>query len=229
MVYSRRQSIATDYFIDDYNLETVHTFNDLGVVMDPKLRFNLHINTCIYKAKGIFAFIKRWSKEFNDPHVTKTLFKSLVRPILEYGSPVWSPQYNCYRERLESVQKQFLLFALKNFQWNPSQNLPPYTHRLKLLDLPTLESRRVMLNVTFLAKLLNGDINSEFLLNNVNLSIPNRSSRYPVTIKLSTCRTNYAQNDPFRCLCNDFNNLHGLFDLSDSQFCIKNNILKYLN
>jgi len=35
----------------------------------------------VNKARGVLAFIKRWSKEFDDPYVTKTLFILLVRPI----------------------------------------------------------------------------------------------------------------------------------------------------
>jgi len=52
----------------------------------------------------MLAFIKRWSKEFYDPYVTKTLFISLVRPILEYCASVWSPQYGVHIDRIKSVQ-----------------------------------------------------------------------------------------------------------------------------
>jgi len=42
----------------------------------------------VNKASGAFSFIKRWSKKFDDPYITKTLFISLFRPILVYGSPL---------------------------------------------------------------------------------------------------------------------------------------------
>jgi len=32
----------------------------------------------------VFGFIKRWSKEFDDPDTAETLFISVVRPIVEY-------------------------------------------------------------------------------------------------------------------------------------------------
>ena len=63
---------------------------------------------------------------------------------------------------LESVQKQFLLFALKSFNWNPNLNLPSYNNRLKLLNIPPLSCRRTMLSVVFMIKLINGDIDSLF-------------------------------------------------------------------
>jgi len=97
---------------------------DLGVHMDPKLKFSDHITTITIKARGVLTFIKRWSKEFDDPYVTKTLFISLVRPILEYCAPVWNPQYGVHIDRNESVQKNFIKFALRILNWDKSLILP---------------------------------------------------------------------------------------------------------
>jgi len=67
----------------------------------------------VNKAKGVLALIKRWSKEFEDPYTTKTLYVALVSPILEYCSCVWSPQCKDPETIIESVQKQFLILALR--------------------------------------------------------------------------------------------------------------------
>jgi len=58
--------------------------------LDPRQKFADHISSMVNKARGALASIKRWSKEFDDPYMTKTWFISIVRPTLEYGSPVWS-------------------------------------------------------------------------------------------------------------------------------------------
>jgi len=47
---------------------------------------------------------------------TKLLFTSLVLPNLKYCS-VWSLQYQVHVDRIESVQKQFLLFDLRGLTW----------------------------------------------------------------------------------------------------------------
>ena len=65
------------------------------------LDFRNHITSTVSKAKCIPGFIKRWAKEFSDTYVTKQLFTTLIRPILEYGSIIWDPQY----AEIESVQK----------------------------------------------------------------------------------------------------------------------------
>ena len=97
-------------------------------------------------------------------HIYLKLFGSLVRPILAFASCVWSPFYEVHIKPLESVQKQFVLFALKSLNWDLNINLPSHSHRLKLSNLHTLSSRREMLNVVFLRKLINGVNDSHFLL-----------------------------------------------------------------
>lgn len=231
MTFARRPHILRTYKIDENQLESLNSFVDLGVTMDPKLRFHTHINRITNKASSVLGFIKRWSKEFNDPYVTKLLFISLVRPILEYGSIVWCPRYNCYIDSIESVQKQFLLFCLKGLPWDPEIHLPPYTHRLQLIDLPQLKHRRIMLNICFVLKLIQGSINSHFLLSSINFNVPQRITRRYDLIHLSTCRLNYLQFESFRGACSDFNTVYSIIDLNDSinSFDFKKKILLFLS
>lgn len=153
------------------------------------------------------GFIKRWSKEFDDPYITKILFISLVRPSLEYACVVWSPYYNVYIDRIESIQKKFLLFALRGLGWNQSESLPPYENRLKLIDLPTLERRRYMLRSIFIIKLINGQVDSTFLLSKIRFNIPSRATRNFRPLKLSISRSNYDYYNPVRTLCLLYNDL----------------------
>lgn len=41
--FLRRNSFPTEYFIDFHKLKNANTFLDLGILLDEKLRFNLHI------------------------------------------------------------------------------------------------------------------------------------------------------------------------------------------
>jgi len=92
------------YTLSGCSLDRITRVDDLGVILDPKLKFSDHISSIVNKARGVLGFIKRWSKEFDDLYLTKTLFISLVRPILEYESPVWSPQYAVHSDLIELVQ-----------------------------------------------------------------------------------------------------------------------------
>lgn len=63
--------------------------------------------------------------KFRGPNVTKILFTTLVRRILEYGSMVGNHSYQMDSEKLESVQKQVLLFALGHFRGHYGLSLTP--------------------------------------------------------------------------------------------------------
>ena len=92
--------------------------------------------------------------ESNDPFTTKTLFVSLVRPVLEFGCVIWTPHNDSHITHLESVEKQFLLFVQKSFNCNPNLNLPCYNNGLKLLNIPSLSCRRTMLSADFMLKII---------------------------------------------------------------------------
>jgi hypothetical protein len=228
MSFYRGSYHVTNYTLDLTPLSRITEVNDLGILFDHKLKFDRHISQTVNKAFRVFGFIKRWAKEFKDPYTTKLLYTSLVRPILEYGSCVWSPQYQIHQDRIESVQKQFLLFALRSFNWVSGVDLPPYSSRLLLINLPSLTNRRIMLGVTFLFKLIKHDIDSPTLLNQINFCIPSRVTRNFVPLSLNLCFNNYSLHDPFRVLCADYNRLFSVFNSESSLNSIKLSILNYL-
>lgn len=222
--FYRSSGLNIDYLISSHKLEDVSSFLDLGVLLDQRLRFDLHINSCINKARSLLGFIKRWSKEFDDPYLTKRLFVSLVRPCLEYACVVWCPHNFCYIDRIESIQKQFLLFALRGLAWDP-QNLPPYKNRLMLIDLPTLERRRHMLNAMFIIKLIRGSVDSTFLLSQINFNVPRRTTRYFYPINLPTARYDYDFYNPFRRVCLIYNEVYNSLPESDSLNIIRQHLI----
>jgi len=81
------------------SLDQIYSVSDLGVLLDPKFKFDSHITSTVNKAMSVLGFIKRWCKELNDLYTTKLLFISLVSPNLEYCSSVWSPQYQVHIDR----------------------------------------------------------------------------------------------------------------------------------
>jgi hypothetical protein len=81
-----------NYSMNDDSMEHVSSFNDLGILIDGKLSFNTHIDRLISKCNRMCGFIKR-SLVFRAPSQVKfRLYKSICLSILEYCSPLWSPQ-----------------------------------------------------------------------------------------------------------------------------------------
>jgi len=81
------------------------------------------------------------------------LYISLVRPHLEYASPVWNPYLKKDIKQLEDMEK----FALKmiTMQWDLG-----YQDLLGILDITSLQSRRVQSSLCTLFKIVHGLIYS---------------------------------------------------------------------
>ncbi|XP_075163026.1 uncharacterized protein LOC142235647 [Haematobia irritans] len=73
MTFFRSNALLTEYYIDNVKLEDVQIFNDLGVLFDRRLKFDSHVESIVSRAMSTLGFIKRWSREFNDPYLSKHL------------------------------------------------------------------------------------------------------------------------------------------------------------
>ncbi|XP_065080276.1 uncharacterized protein LOC135703097 [Ochlerotatus camptorhynchus] len=150
--------ILHQYRMETASLERVSSICDLGVTIDSRFRFNEHVSITTVKAFSVLGFIRRHASEFTDILALKTLYCSLVRSILEYAAPIWSPYYVAHVLTIERVQKRFLRFALRQLPWNDPTNLPPYSDRCKLIGLEPLSVRRVTMQRLFMFDVIGGSI-----------------------------------------------------------------------
>ena len=113
---------SVSYTADKFAL---HSHKDLGILIDPKLSFNNHIDQVVFKAKQRSCLISSFflSKDCN---ILCKAFVTYVRPLLEYCSSVWSPCTVTGVNKIESVQRQFTK-KLPGL-WDLS-----YDHRLSVL------------------------------------------------------------------------------------------------
>ena len=63
---------------------------DVGVIIDNKLSFSMHIAEKVNKVNSVVGTIRR-SFEYLDKDTFKKLCTALVRPHLEYANAVWNP------------------------------------------------------------------------------------------------------------------------------------------
>ena len=116
-------------------LEASDCEKDLGVNVDKDLKFSKHAMIASNKANRIMGMIKRSFTRI-DKEMFNCLFKSLVRPHLEYGNVVWSPWYQKDIQVIENVQRRACkaVTGLRDLD---------YEERLKELKLPSLVYRRL--------------------------------------------------------------------------------------
>jgi len=80
------------YAMGSKAIENVKNEKDVGVSFDSELKFNEHISLKVNKANQAIGMI-RITFTCMDPNIFIPLYKSYVRPHLEYASVIWSPTY----------------------------------------------------------------------------------------------------------------------------------------
>ena len=102
---------------------------ELGVVVDTDLKFRQHISNSINKANRITGLIRRTFLNVSRKSFRK-LYKTLIRPHLEYGNIVWNPRFRKDIEAIERAQKRTTKLV-QNVRNLPYGRLPKTTNRKK--------------------------------------------------------------------------------------------------
>ena len=121
---------------------------DLGVTVSHDLSWSRHMCDTVAKARNVASWVLSVFKTRNKD-VMLTLYKSLVRSILEFNSPVWNRTKVGEIQAIEGVQKTFTnrISALKS---------DDYWKRLKEMSLMSLQQRRERYIILQVWKILNG-------------------------------------------------------------------------
>ena len=63
---------------------------DLGILFEKNLKFNKHKTVTVKRANKLVGLIRR-TFSFMDKELVLMVYKYLIRSVLDYGSPVWTP------------------------------------------------------------------------------------------------------------------------------------------
>jgi len=136
------------YYMDRKQLDTVEEEKDLGIIITKDLKVSQQCTQAYAKASRMLGLINRSIKN-KDRDILLSLYKSLVRPHLEYCIPAWSPHYLKDKELIERIQHRFTRMFVEFLKL-------PYLRRLEHLKLWTLEERRVRADLIEVYKIVHG-------------------------------------------------------------------------
>jgi hypothetical protein len=145
VLLQRNSEIFYSNSIEDHELDNVSTVKDLGVALDINLKFHDHISQVAAEAKKRCFLIYRCFNCRNSSSLLRG-YKSYILPILNYCTSVWSPSLIQDIILIESVQRAFTKRI-------PGLASMTYEMRLKFLNLPTLELRRLRNDLVFCYKI----------------------------------------------------------------------------
>ena len=137
-----------EYTMDGLKLEEINEERDLGIIMQNDLKCTKQCAKAVNTANKLLGMIKRNFSNLNQ-QIVLSLYKTLVRPHLEYCIQAWCPHLQKDIELLEKVQRRVtkLVPALKHVS---------YEERLLALKLTTLATRRLRGDLIEVFKLFKG-------------------------------------------------------------------------
>ena len=204
------------YNLGGVELPSVESEKDLGVLVTSNLDFSDHITSCINKANSCVAWVAR-SLVSRDSEIMLKIYKSMIRPHIEYCVQLWSP--------LPSHGNWGVILALENVQRKFTRminniGLLPYKDRLKSLGLTTLLERRSRGDLIETFKIVHGF--SDYGPNLFNIS------RSGVNL-ISKPGDQHKMRHSFftRRVINFWNKLPSYVKLSKSVDIFKNNLSKF--
>ena len=93
------------YYIKDAEIKKVTEEKDLRVLISEDLKPKKQIANIVKKANRLLGMISRTLTCKNKANIMN-LYKTLVRPILDYAAAIWNPYKKKDIEKLERVQRR---------------------------------------------------------------------------------------------------------------------------
>ena len=201
-ISKKNNTSCPEYYLCGNKLNQVSETKDLGIYVTSNLSWSLQVTKCANKANSVLGFVRRTVGP-NNPDLFSKLYKSLVRPIVEYCLPVWSPHLKKDIAALEKVHRRASRFAL-----GTNANGMSYEDRLKRLQWSTMEKRRTLSSLTQCYKTVNGlnGINPHDFFNFADKYRPLRSN-HRFKLKTIPAQLNCYKHSFFIRIVNSWNNL----------------------
>nr|CAD2194430.1 unnamed protein product [Meloidogyne enterolobii] len=161
-LYLGKNNLKREYNIHGLKIQETDCIRDLGILIDSKMSFNNHINMIIKNAYLKSYQITRIIKS-RDLNLLVNIYKTYIRPQLEYATEVWNPHMKYQIEKIERIQKLFT----KNIYKKCGLIKVPYEERLNTCKLEKLIDRRKIADLSAVFKIIKGftSLNSQKYFN----------------------------------------------------------------
>jgi ribonucleases P/MRP protein subunit RPP40 len=191
---------------------------DLGIIIENSGKTSEQCATAVKKANSVLGMIKR-NITFKSKGVIVKLYKSLVRPRLEYCVQAWSPYLKKDIEAIERVQRR----ATKLIEGYHNMS---YEDRLKKTGLISLEKRRVRGDLIQVFKILTGFDKIDYKLF-FELVRGGKTRGHKLKLVKNRSNGNLRKNFFSQRIVNCWNSLPQEVVEADSINCFKNRLDKF--
>ena len=146
------------YHIVGAFIPTVNKIRDLGLIVDKNLSFRDHVCELKLKALRLIAMLFK-SFSSKSPRLYLFAYLTYILPIVEYCSVCYSKNSATNTKVIEKIPKIFSRKPyIRLYRSTSHLIIPSYCDRLKLFQLPTLESRSTKADLLTLYKIIHNHI-----------------------------------------------------------------------
>ena len=150
-VTRKKNPVNYNYHLGPYSLLCIGKEKDLGVIVTNNLVWNTHIDMVTAKANKMRGVLKRTCPLLTRTKIRRSLYLSLVKSKLCFGSEIWSPSNVSVKIKVEGIQRRATRWILRS-----RAGEIPYKERLKTLDILPLCYIREIKDLAFFYKALYG-------------------------------------------------------------------------
>ena len=114
IIFSRKNKLIRHpvYFGEDI-LQYTKEVKYLGLSLDERLTWRKHVNNVVEKCNKRIGLLRYLCNKNNlNQKIAITLYKTLIRPVIEYGIEIYGDVYKTGVKKLESIQHRSLTTAL---------------------------------------------------------------------------------------------------------------------
>jgi hypothetical protein len=134
--------------LNGQTIKEVETHKHLGLTFNTCLTWTDHINNLVSKASRCNGLLQRLSRDV-PRQCTEILYKSMIRPLLEYADIIFDGSSDTDLDRLESTQRQAALICSAAYKHTS------HTKLLEELAWPLLSHRRKNHRLNLMHKIQN--------------------------------------------------------------------------
>ena len=151
VIYGRKRlkQNPNDLFIGTNKIKFANIAKYLGLYLDKRLTWSQHVKEMLNKTNNRCKQLKIMCNKFKfHQSIAITMYKGLIRPILEYGSEIWGDTCKTNKNKLKVIEQKALTMSLgvnklaKRSEVNIEAGVLPLELRFKRKYVLTLERKK---------------------------------------------------------------------------------------
>ena len=142
-ITNKRKPIPASYTIHNKTLNETNQAKYLGVIIDSKLQWNYQNKYICKKTNNVLGFLRRNTSSLPKT-VKENCYKTLVKPVIEYGCSVWDPHTKDQISNLDKIQKSAARYVLNDYTFEKGAT----NTNMNKLGWISLQEQRAKIKVT---------------------------------------------------------------------------------